>query len=130
MSSEINDHTSLLGRNTPVFTDRRKQTDHEILIGLIDRLMTRIDDLERKITEHAASESATVQEAVHSAMNASFPDGDPEGHRRHHEALIKKAEESAQFWKEMRIAVGKWVGLGLLGFLVTAAWAHFLQGPK
>jgi hypothetical protein len=63
-------------------------------------------------------------------MSKAFPAGDPQGHRAHHEAVIKKAEESAQFWKTMRVELGKWGLLCFVGFMLIAGWKHFLEGPK
>jgi hypothetical protein len=109
--------------------DRRRISEFSSLASLIEGLSTRIDSLDKRLTEHMITEPAEIKKVIEDIMQASFPDGDPDGHRRHHEALIKKAEESAAFWHEMRLAVAKWAGLGLLAFLVTAAWSTFLQGP-
>lgn len=117
-------------RNVTVFPDRRTPSEAEVLTALMERLMERMDDFDRKLTAHAATESETVRTAVSAAMNACLPGGDADGHRRAHEAWIRKAEESAKFWQEMRLAAAKWAGLGLLAFLVVAAWHELLRGPK
>lgn len=44
-----------------------------------------------------------------------FPDGDPEGHRRAHEALIKRAEERAALYRALREELVK---RGVLAFIV------------
>ncbi|SDI65500.1 hypothetical protein SAMN04487926_12165 [Paraburkholderia steynii] len=50
-----------------------------------------------------------------------FPDSDPEGHRRAHEALIRKAEERAALYKALREELAKkglWALVLLLGIAV------------
>lgn len=47
-----------------------------------------------------------------------FPDGDWEGHRRYHEAVIKKMEARAQFYSDLRgklVEKGVWALILLLG---------------
>lgn len=64
------------------------------------------------LKDHIKDEKAVI--------NHAFPEGDTDGHRMAHEAWIRKAEESAKFYAEMR---SKLVGGGLLalaGFLVAA----------
>lgn len=117
-------------RNITVFPDRRQPTEAEIISEMMERLMERMDRYDAKLSEHMANETVEMKAMLQEALHASFPEGDADGHRRHHEALIRKAEENAKFWHEMRVAVGKWAGLGLLTFLAAAAWQHFLQGPK
>lgn len=53
-----------------------------------------------------------------------FPGGDPDGHRRAHEALIRKAEERARFYEDLRGELAKkgvWAVLVLLGI---ALWQY------
>jgi hypothetical protein len=53
-----------------------------------------------------------------------FPDGDPDGHRRAHEALIKRAEAKARFYEDLRGELAKkglWALIGLLGI---ALWQY------
>ncbi len=63
-------------------------------------------------------------------IRSGFPDGDPTGHRRYHEAEMARIEARAAFWEKMRFELAKW---GLIGF---AAWAlqallrAVLSGPK
>lgn len=53
-----------------------------------------------------------------------FPDSDPDGHRRAHEALIRKAEARAKFYEDLRGELAKkglWALLVLLGI---ALWQY------
>jgi hypothetical protein len=50
-----------------------------------------------------------------------FPGGDPEGHRRAHEALIRKAEARAKFYEDLCSELAKkglWALLALIGIAV------------
>jgi hypothetical protein len=116
-------------RNVTVFADRRKPTDAEILMGLMNGLMERMDRYDERLSTHMEQETIQLRQAMQEVMTNSFPDGDPDGHRRAHEAWIRKEEDKAKFWHEMVVAGAKWLGLGVLGFLATAAWTAFLQGP-
>lgn len=104
---------------------------------------TAIEEMRREIRyNHAMHEEAIarahesadkareeVKSAVREAMAEAFPGGDPDGHRRHHEAVIKAAEQRAEFWQTMRKEIGKWGLISLAGFLAMAAWRAFLKGP-
>jgi hypothetical protein len=56
-----------------------------------------------------------------------FPDGDPDGHRRLHEALARKEESRAKFYEDLRLKLverGLWALIVMLGtalcFFVTS----------
>lgn len=85
-----------------------------------------IQRTEKKVIEHEERETAELR----SALEAVVPDGDIEGHRRHHEALIKKAEESAEFWATMRKEIVKYGLIGFIGWAGFYLWQAFLLGPK
>ena len=105
---------------------RRRESDALLLhIQALQGDMRVMDD---KLTHHHAIFEERVEAAVERVYISAFPDGDPEGHRRHHELVIRREEERLKFWQEMRIAGAKWVGMGVLTFLVAAAWTQFLKG--
>ena len=83
--------------------------------------------LDAKLSNHMVTEVEDLAAALTVLKRDAFPDGDEGGHRRAHEAAIARAEEQAVFWKEMRIAAGKWLGLGLLGLLAGWVWLGFVQ---
>ena len=83
--------------------------------------------MDEKLSKHMTEETDELAKAITKLMGDAFPASDPGGHRRHHEAVIKQAEEKAVFWKEMRIAAAKWAGIGLIGILAGWAWAGFLK---
>ena len=100
-----------------------------VLLALVKQVHASQKDLEQKLTRHMTDETDELAAAIARLMADAFPESDPSGHRLHHELVIKQAEEKAKFWAEMRIAAGKWLGLGVLTFLTGAAWTAFLQGP-
>lgn len=65
------------------------------------------------------------EEIIEGLLNRAFPDGDPEGHRAHHEAIIRKAEASAKFWEDIRTSTARWGIIGATGFLLTILWKAF-----
>ncbi len=86
--------------------------------------------IDAKLTHHMEIETQELAQTIAKLMSEAFPEGDPDGHRRHHELVIKQAEESAAFWKTLRIEIAKWGLIGFLGWAVYALWNAFLQGPK
>ena len=86
-------------------------------------------NLDKRLTAHMLSESVELAEAVTKLLTAAFPEGDATGHRKHHEAVIAKAEARAKFWRKMAEEITKYGLLGLVGWLVAVAWSAFLQGP-
>lgn len=63
-------------------------------------------------------------------IRSGFPADDMAGHRAYHEAVIRRIEERAEFWRKLRLELAKWGLLGFLGWLIVAAWQHLLHGPK
>ena len=107
------------------FNDRRKDSPMPVLLELVKKVHESQKELDRKLTKHMTEETDELAKAITKLMAEAFPEGDPGGHRRHHELVIQQAEERAKFWHEMRLAAAKWAGIGLLGFLATAVWVAF-----
>ena len=101
--------------------ERRKDASFA-MIELLTSVKTSVETLNKKFDEHVI----TQRDEMTKLVAAAFPGEDPDGHRRHHEAVIKQAEDKAKFWQEMRIAAAKWAGLGILGFAAAAVWHEFL----
>jgi hypothetical protein len=62
-------------------------------------------------------------------MADAFPEADPVGHRKHHEAVIKAAEDRAAFWAKMRFELTRWGLIGFVAWAGTQLWQAALQGP-
>lgn len=99
-----------------------KRRDDNEIIGLIKSLFVEVEKMRKELHDHIKDEKSVL-------VNA-FPDNDPEGHRRAHEAWIKKAEAQAATWIKIKDSVAVWGVIGLLGFILLAVWAAVMKGPK
>lgn len=110
--------------------ERRREQD--MLFDLIAQQNQKLDDLTEVVrdTAHelrAHAEGETIRIA---AIAAGFPDSDPDGHRRYHEAEIKRIERRADFWQKMRLELAKWGLIGFIGWAAVALWQQALKGPQ
>lgn len=95
------------------------------MLLLIKQVNSNVDALRDDLVQGLSAHRDELKAVVTSA----FPEGDADGHRRHHEAVIKAAEERADFWKTMRKELGKYGLVGFTGWAAYALWQSFLQGP-
>lgn len=105
-----------------------RRTNSELVITLLNQMISSQDKLDAKLTAHMLDETKEIAAAVSSILKA-FPGDDPDGHRKHHELVIKQAEASAAFWEKMRFELVRWGLIGFLGWAAYALWHSFLQGP-
>jgi hypothetical protein len=112
------------------FVERRKDSPMHVLLQLVTQTHESQKSLEAKLTRHMTDETSELAEEISKLIGQAFPEGDPDGHRRHHELVILQAEARVKFWQEMRVAAAKWLGLGVLTFLAGSAWTQFLKGPS
>lgn len=89
-----------------------------------ERQNTLFDRLDQ---QDAALASITTQV---SSLTAGFPHDDPHGHRAYHEAVIKRAEEKAEFWRSLRLELAKWGLIAFAGWAIAALWHELMKGPK
>ncbi len=111
MSTDSN--FSKLGFDVATQPIDKRTTDPEI-VALLRALFVEVGAMRTELRTHVADEKSVLANA--------FPGSDPEGHKKAHEAWIKKAEASAAFWEDMRKSASKWGILGVLGFIATSAW--------
>lgn len=111
--------------------DERRR-EQNMLFDLLAQQNQKLDDLTEVVRDtanelraHADGETARI-----AAIAAGFPDGDAAGHRRYHEAEIKRIEARAEFWSKLRLSVTQWGLLGFLGWALVSLWLEFLKGPK
>ena len=70
-----------------------------------------IKDIKRSLDEHIENQDEMCQTA--------FPDGDPDGHRRIHEAEIRRKEAEAEVWMAAKKKVIEMTIIGLIsGFSI------------
>lgn len=91
----------------------------------LDKLTDVVRDTANELRAHAEGETARI-----AAVAAGFPDSDPAGHRRYHEAEIKRIERRADFWGKLRLELAKYGLLGFLGWALVALWQQALKGPQ
>jgi hypothetical protein len=108
-------------------TERR--ADNQVLLLMVRSMHTDVNSLRADLKQHMTSETSELAEAVAELLKRSFPDGDPDGHRKHHEASIAAAEAKAAFWEKMRFEITRWGLAGFLGWALFALWTAFLKGP-
>lgn len=119
-----------------VIIERRKHPSHgtsEVL-----ELVRMIHDsqlaLDKKLTDHMREEPIQLGEEIAKLLNSCFPNGDPTGHKMHHELLIKKEERRVEFWEKMKMELFKWGLIAFLGwflvFIGTEFWKFLLHGPQ
>lgn len=96
----------------------------------VKQVKTHVSSLDTKLSNHMTDETLTLAEEIASLMNKAFPEGDPLGHRKHHEAVIKAAEARAAFWEKMLSEVTSKGLIGILTLAVLWVWTGLLKGPR
>lgn len=109
--------------------DVERRADVSALLMMLQRVHEDVQVLDRKLTEHTATELTNITEMVRDLMADAFPGGDANGHRKAHEADMKAITDRADFWKKMLFEVSRYGLFGVLGWLVYAAWVALLAGP-
>lgn len=113
--------------NNARFEDRRQSSSSGFaaLMEMVKETNVNVNTLRTEIADGLTSQRL----ALDSAMADAFPEGDPVGHRKHHEAVIKAAEDRAKFWETMRTEIAKYGLVGFVGWATYSLWTAFLQGP-
>jgi hypothetical protein len=81
------------------------------------------DDLDQRHSENVTRHLVTdkkVDEAIRRIddLHKAFPGGDWEGHRRYHEAMIRRIESRTKLYEDLRVELAKkglWAVLVVLG---------------
>lgn len=55
-------------------------------------------------------------------LESTVPNGDYDGHRRYHEAMISKMEARAKMWQDVSASVAKWGAVGIALYIATSVW--------
>lgn len=113
-----------------------RRTETSVLLALVQNVHEdiktvhrNVKSLDSRLSKHMTEETMELAQEISKLMAAAFPEGDPSGHRKHHEAVIANAEARAAFWRKMLDEITKWGLFGVLGWLASVAWSAFLQGP-
>lgn len=108
----------------------RRSSESGALLILVQQVHSEVKVLNERLTEHMSSDTNVLAEAVSDILTRSFPAGDPDGHRKAHEAQMQAIEDRAKFWKSMLFEVSKYGLFGVIGWLAWTVWTAFLLGPK
>ena len=115
----------------PVFKpDQERRANDSLSVLLMQQIHQKVEEMDKKLTQHITDETLVLAEEIAKLMCSAFPGSDPAGHRTFHEIQMAAIADRAAFWKTMRNEISKWGILGVLGFIVIAAWKHFLEGPR
>ena len=109
-------------------TDRR-QTGENAVLSLITEVHKDLKALNERLSSHMVEETHDLAAEVAKLMADAFPEGDPKGHRKYHEASIAKAEAKAEFWKKMLFEICRWGLIGFIGWMAVTLWKAFVLGP-
>jgi hypothetical protein len=113
---------------TPSVERRSEPRDVAAVLTLVTEVHRDVKDLSARLTVHMTDETMELAEEIATLMRKAFPEGDPDGHRRHHELVIKQAEARAAFWQKMSFEISRWGLIGFLGWAAIALWKSFLVG--
>lgn len=110
------------------FVERRSgpSSGYGALMAMVEQMNSNVADLRTELADGMTVQRLALKDSIADA----FPEADPVGHRRHHEAVIKAAEERAEFWKTMRVKLASWGLIGFSAWAFYALWQAFLQGPQ
>lgn len=83
--------------------------------------------LDKRHDENKAAQADTaekVEEAIRGIeeLRKAFPEGDPDGHRRYHETIIRKNLAREKFYQELTAHLVKGGAWALLVFIAWASW--------
>ena len=113
-----------------------RRTETSVLLQMVSSMHQDIKEsheaikaLDSRLTRHMNDETLELATEVAKMMSAAFPEGDPTGHRKIHEADIERAKSKAAFWKKMAEEIIKYGLIGFLSWMCFAVWAAFLKGP-
>lgn len=77
-------------------------------------------DARTRLTEHTDRRFDELEALIRSG----FPDGDLDGHRRAHAAVIAIQNEKDKLWSEVRTKIVTGAVWGACGLLALAAWEY------
>lgn len=111
---------------TQPFVERRSGTSgFAALMEMMKETNANVSQLRVDLHDGISAQKLALEDVLADA----FPEADPVGHRKAHEAAIKAAEEKAKFWADVRASTAKWGIAGVLGWAALSLWNSFLQGP-
>jgi hypothetical protein len=104
-------------------------TDGESFRAVVDALDALRDEIGTRHVENTSSLEVLEKDVKVlidrvDDLAKGFPDGDWEGHRRYHEAVIKKMEARTKFYDELRAELAKKGMWALILMMGAALWFY------
>ncbi|MFS2112742.1 hypothetical protein [Herbaspirillum frisingense] len=99
--------------------EKESRISVEDLYSSVQGLRRSLDARHVENVQHMDANTAQLREIKEQLdeLREGFPAGDPGGHRRYHEELIRAAEERRKFWQDWRshmMRTGSWAALAFL----------------
>lgn len=102
-------------------------TETEKILAGLAKLDGRLQREHAENRNDAAAFKREVREKL-DELTRAFPDENPEGHRKFHDALIAESEAKKEFWIDLRgrlVEKGIWA---VVVFLTGAVWFYLKKG--
>ena len=122
------------------YIDARLSEYNDTLTGKIDAVQQEVYHLTTSISSWMEKTPASCLEACEKLIDEAIPhhpenpDASPQEKRKEHRAAhsrwIKNVLDEMERWKRIREEAYKWGVIVALGFIGTAVWKLFLEGPK
>jgi predicted metal-dependent hydrolase len=109
--------------------ENERRANDSLVVLLMQEVHKKIEDIDRKLSEHMTNETITLAQEIAKLINTAFPGNDPQGHKAYHEIQMQAIADRAEFWKTMRTEISKWGLIGFVGWVVVTAWKAFIMGP-
>lgn len=104
--------------------DIHDDKNHAILYDIVAQHNESLIRMEQSITNMVNTIQGQEERnaACRERLMDMVPEGDFDGHRRYHEAIIKKMEAKAKWWQDFSASIAKWGAIAVLGWMAVAMW--------
>ena len=104
--------------------EQKADSSHAILYNIVAQHNESLIRMEASITGmvNAIKDQEKTAAEHRQRMFDCVPNGDHDGHRRYHEAVIQRMEARAALWQDVQKSVAKWGVIALLGWMAVAMW--------
>jgi hypothetical protein len=110
--------------------EHERRAENVSMMNMVMRVHDTVSEIDKKIDKHIKADAEDLANNIKKLMSDAFPEGDAGGHRRVHEADIRRVEDRALFWRKMKFAISQWGLLGFLGWAGYYLWKALLRGPQ
>jgi hypothetical protein len=111
------------------FIERRKSSEQygfEMYRGIVQQ----VSEIHTELKNRRMDGKEDIELAVANIVTRSFPEGDPEGHKRYHEAVIKQQEAKADLYRFLLKEGLKYGLITCLCWIGYSIWQGFILGIR